>query len=182
MQVCLILFPPELYLFFNIGIWRSQADMHLCTPIAVSNFSTFEMHGRKANGTNQLKSSQFWIQGLIVGSGKYFSFYCIWLVCSFYRWYWWRQEVSKGAKKTNLPSRPDKNWMFEHLFKESDVVQKLSQLKLVCSNWKMEGATRRGRVSRSTAEGYIASHRETHDNFDSRLLSSPTEQFEHSSR
>merc|ERR1719500_1745181 len=34
----------------------------------------------------------------------------------------------------------------------------------------------RGRVSRSTAEGYIASHRETQDNFDSRLLSSPTEQ------
>ena len=61
---------------------------------------------------------------------------------------------------------------------ESDDRLKLSHVKLVCSRCMMEA--RRGRVSRSTAEGYIASHRDTHDNFDSRLLSSPTEQFEHS--
>ena len=53
---------------------------------------------------------------------------------------------------------------------QSDLVK----VKLVCSCRMME--VTRGRVSRSTAEGYIASHRETQDNFDSRLLSSPTEQ------
>jgi len=36
----------------------------------------------------------------------------------------------------------------------------------------------RGRGMSRTAEGYIASHAATQDNFDSRLLASPTEQFE----
>ena len=83
-------------------------------------------------------------------------------------WYWIRLFPRKIGQSISV------SVAFALAASEIHCQSDLVKVKLVCSCRMME--VTRGRVSRSTAEGYIASHRETQDNFDSRLLSSPTEQ------